>query len=77
MARAITAIEADIRALSVSDKEALLRVLWEELDGAPDAAVDAAWLDEAQRRAHEIDEGLVKCVPADEVFAKAEQHIRK
>lgn len=77
MARAITAIEADIRALSVSDKEALLRVLWEELDGAPDAAVDAAWLDEAQRRAREIDEGLVNCVPADEVFAKAEQLIRK
>jgi len=77
MVRPVTAIEADIRALSVSEKEALLRLLWEELDGPPDAAVDAAWLDEAQRRAREIDDGLVKCIPADEVFAKAEALIRK
>jgi hypothetical protein len=49
MARPLAVIEQEIRELSISDKEALLRVLWEELDGPPDEAVDAAWLEEVQR----------------------------
>jgi len=46
MARPLAIIEQEIRELSVSDKEALLRVLWEELDGPADIAVDAAWLED-------------------------------
>ena len=60
MARPLALIGQEIRELSVSDKETLLRVMWEELDGPPDVAVDAAWLEEVQRRSREIDEGLVE-----------------
>lgn len=77
MARSLASIEQEIRELSVSDKEALLRVLWEELDGPPDVVVDAAWLEEVQRRSREIDEGLVDSIPAEEVFARLESLIRK
>jgi len=70
MARPLIQIQEEIRALSDSDKESLLRVLLEELDGPPDPGVDAAWLAEAQRRSDEIDEGKVECIPAAEVFAK-------
>jgi putative addiction module component (TIGR02574 family) len=77
MARPLAVIEQEIRELSVSDKEALLRVLWEELDGPPDIAVDAAWLEEVQRRSRELDEGLVESIPAEEVFARLEALIKK
>jgi putative addiction module component (TIGR02574 family) len=77
MARPLALIEQEIRELSVSDKETLLRVLWEELDGPPDVAVDAAWLEEVQRRSREIDEGLVESIPAEEVFARLEALTKK
>jgi putative addiction module component (TIGR02574 family) len=77
MARPLSIIQEEIRELSVSDKETLLRVLWEELDGPPDPAVEAEWLEEVQRRSREIDEGLVECIPAEEVFARLEALIKK
>jgi len=70
-------IQEEIRALSDSDKEALLRVLLEELDGPADPDVDAAWLEEAQRRSRGIDQGKVRCVPADEVFARLEASLKR
>ena len=76
-ARPLDTIEGEIRELSVADKEALLRVLWEELDGPPDSEVDAEWLKEAQRRAREIDDGVVECIPVEQVFSELEALIRK
>ena len=77
MARPLATIEEEIRELSVADKETLLRVLWEELDGPADSEVDAEWLREAQRRSREIDDGLVECIPAEQVFANLEALIKK
>jgi putative addiction module component (TIGR02574 family) len=77
MARPLAVIEQEILELSLSDKEALLRVLWEELDGPADVAVDAAWLEEVQRRSREIDEGRVDTIPAEEVFARLEALLKK
>jgi putative addiction module component (TIGR02574 family) len=77
MARRIAQIEEEIRALSISDKELLMRTLWEELDGPPDPNVDAAWLEETRRRDTEIDEGVVELLPADEVFKRLEASLKK
>ena len=55
----------------------LLRVLLEELDGPTDPGIDAAWAAEVQRRSREIDEGVVQCVPADEVFRKIDALVKK
>jgi putative addiction module component (TIGR02574 family) len=77
MARPLLQIQEEIRALSTSDKEQLLRLLWEELDGAPDADVDVAWLEEARRRDREIDDGLVETIPADEVFNRLRASLPK
>ena len=77
MARPLATIEEEIRELSVADKETLLRVLWEELDGPADSEVDAEWLREVQRRSREIDDGLVECIPAEQVFARLETLIKK
>lgn len=70
MARAVSEIEEEIRALPDLEKERLLRALLEELDGPPEPGVEQAWLDEIQRRSKELDSGLVVAIPADEVFAK-------
>jgi putative addiction module component (TIGR02574 family) len=70
MASAVDIIEEQIRALSTHDKETLLRVLLEELDGPPDPQVEAAWLAEVQRRDEELDSGKAKSIPAEEVFAR-------
>jgi len=77
MTRSLETIEGEIRELSVADKETLLRVLWEELDGPADPEVEAEWLREVQRRSREIDDGLVECIPAEEVFARLETLIKK
>jgi len=50
MARPLSQIEKEVRSLSTAEKEALLRVLWEELDGPADPEVEAAWLREVSRR---------------------------
>lgn len=77
MARSLATLEHEIRALGTADKEALLRVLWEELDGQADTEVELAWLAEAQRRSAEIDSGAVDTVPADQVFANLETKFQK
>jgi putative addiction module component (TIGR02574 family) len=63
MVRPLSHIQQEIRELSDLEKETLLRQLWEELDGPGDTDIDAAWLEEIERRAREIDDGAVDLVP--------------
>jgi putative addiction module component (TIGR02574 family) len=77
MARPLSKIQEEIRTLSASDKEALLQLLWEELDGPSDPNVEAAWLEEVRRRGQQIDAGQVELIPADQVFRKLEASLKK
>jgi Putative addiction module component len=77
MTRSVHEIQHEIQALSLVEKERLLRALVLELDVAADPKIDALWLDEARRRGQEIDEGLVKCVPAEDVFKRLESTLKK
>jgi putative addiction module component (TIGR02574 family) len=77
MARPLEEIQEEIRTLSTSDKEELLRSLWEELDGPPDSDVEAAWLEEIQRRDLELEQGKVESVPAEEVFRRLRATLKK
>ena len=77
MARPLAKIEKELRSLSTPEKEALLRVLWEELDGPADPDVEAAWLSEVSRRSEEIDSGAVQSVPADEVFRRLHSQLKR
>lgn len=70
MARALSEIETEIRALTRGDQEQLLRALLEELDAPADTGVEQAWLQEVRRRSRELDDGTVEPIPADEVFAR-------
>jgi putative addiction module component (TIGR02574 family) len=77
MARPLEEIREEIRALSTSDKEELLRSLWEELDGPPDPDVEAAWLEEVRRRDLELERGEVESIPAEEVFQRLRTTLKK
>jgi putative addiction module component (TIGR02574 family) len=70
-------LEEEIRALSAEEKEALVRVLLDDLDEPADPAIDAAWLAEAQHRSLELDRGTVRGVPAVDVFRRLEASLRK
>lgn len=69
MATALAEIEEKVRALSHSDKAALIRLLIGELDGPPDPDIEKAWIAEANRRHQELLEGRVKGIPGEQVFA--------
>jgi putative addiction module component (TIGR02574 family) len=77
MARPVEAIQQEIRSLSDAEKEEILATLLEELDGPPDPDVEAAWTQEIDRRVREIDSGAVKCIPAEEAFAKIDRILGK
>mgnify|MGYP003445040902 FL=1 len=77
MARPLAIIEDEVRSLSTAEKETLLRVLWEELDGPAYPDVEAAWLDEVRGRSDEIDSGTAKTTPSEQVFARLREQIKK
>jgi putative addiction module component (TIGR02574 family) len=77
MARAVSEIEKEIRNLARPEQEQLLRALLEELDGPADPDAEQVWLDEVQRRSAEFDAGLIKAIPAEEVFARVRSRLKQ
>ena len=54
-----------------SERAKLARQLLESLDSLSEIELDQLWLDEAQRRAEQIDRGEAETVPAEDVARKA------
>ena len=68
MASALAELEEKVRALSRTDKTALIRLLIGELDGPPEPDIERAWVVEAKRRHQELINGRVKGIPGEQVF---------
>lgn len=65
-------LERAALALTESQRAALAQRLLLSLNTSPsDEETDQAWLAEANRRARELDAGVVRPVPAEEVRQKA------
>ena len=77
MAKVLEEIEAKIRSLKPEERTELLRSLIAELDGAPEAGAERAWLEVAKARHREIVEKKVKPVPADQVFKKVRARLKR
>jgi putative addiction module component (TIGR02574 family) len=60
-------IEAEALALPIPERAKLIERLLESLDTLPEQEAEALWLDTAQRRAREIDEGTVQLVTSEEL----------
>ncbi|SJM94624.1 conserved hypothetical protein [Crenothrix polyspora] len=67
----ISVIEQEALHLSVSARAELAHKLLLSLDNMSESEVEEAWLDEAERRAGEIDRGIVQLVSSGEVSRKA------
>jgi putative addiction module component (TIGR02574 family) len=79
MERALAAkIERDMLLLSANDRLALLRKLIDSLAVTADANSDAAtWLEEAQRRVGELENGTARIFPAEEVLNEYRNTLRE
>ncbi len=71
MARTVQELEAEIRSLAAADRDQLLRDLVADLDGGSDPKIDAAWLEEAQKRHNQLKSGMTKAVPVQSVIKRA------
>jgi putative addiction module component (TIGR02574 family) len=69
-------IEAEILQLSEEERAQLAQKLLLSLDVPSEDEIAEDWLAEAQRRARELDEGIIQPVPADEVRRKAQALLR-
>jgi putative addiction module component (TIGR02574 family) len=72
----ITSIEREALKLSAEDRARLVRELLESLDNLPSQDVDRLWMEEASRRAAQLDTGEATLVPGDEVDRKARALLR-
>lgn len=79
-ANALAELEEQIDKLGPEEKKQLLRRLIADLDDASDGDspedISAAWLQEAQRRFQELEDGTAIAVPADEAIARARERLR-
>ena len=64
------------RGLSPEDRARLAEELLASLEAAQEPEVDAAWDEEIRKRISEVESGVVKLLPADEVFARVRRSLR-
>ena len=69
-------IEDEALHLSKEDRAQLIQRLVLSLDSPSPEELRAEWLNEAQRRVKELDEGTVQAIPGDEVLRKARALVR-
>ena len=69
-------IEDEALHLSEDERAALAQKLLLSLDSPSEAEIKSDWLQEAQRRAKELDEGVVQPVSAEEVRRKVQTLLR-
>lgn len=72
----LKALEDEILHLSKKDRSELLQKLVLSLDAPNEAELREEWLHEAQRRASELDAGMVREVPGKEVMRKARSLVK-
>jgi len=69
-------IKHEALGLPEEQRDDLARKLLASLDVQSEDEVGQDWLDEAGRRAKELDDGVVKPVPAEDVMRKARALLR-
>jgi putative addiction module component (TIGR02574 family) len=67
MSRTFIDLWKEASELSEKDRADLAGLLIESLEGEPEREVEAAWAAEIERRVAELDAGVVKAIPWEEV----------
>ena len=66
-----------VLALPMDERVILARCVWDSVEHFVDPEIEKSWLDEAERRWQEIEQGRVQCVPAEEVMKRARAGLNK
>lgn len=66
----IDELKREAMRLAPTERADLARQLLVSLDELSESEVERLWLEEAERRRHDIESGTAKLIPADEVFAR-------
>lgn len=69
-------IEEQALALPLEERAKLVERLLESLDNLPEQEAEALWLDVAERRAREIDEGRVQLVTSEELERRIQARLK-
>jgi putative addiction module component (TIGR02574 family) len=72
----ITVLEREALNLPADDRARLVKELLASLDDLPAQELDRMWLEEASRRAAQLDTGVMTLVPGEEVDRKARALLR-
>jgi putative addiction module component (TIGR02574 family) len=63
--------------LSPVEREMLAEDLIASLDGEDQETIDRLWLEEAERRDKEIEDGLVRAIPGEEVMRRLRSRYKR
>jgi putative addiction module component (TIGR02574 family) len=64
-------LEAEIKKLTLQDRAELAKWIVQSLDELTESEIGALWVDEAERRLDELEQGLATEIPAEEVLRRA------
>lgn len=71
----LTDVTKEALSLPVEDRVVLAQRVWESMEHFASSDVEKAWMEEADRRWREIEEGKVQCEPADQVMKRARESL--
>lgn len=63
--------------LSVDERVVLAQRVWDSVEHFASREVEQAWLDAADLRWREIEDGKVQCLAADDVMKRARESLRR
>ncbi len=69
-------LEDEVMHLPIKQRARLMQRLLSSLESPSSEELRADWLEEARRRAEELDNGSVQAVPGEDVLAKARALIK-
>ena len=75
--RTLADLTKEALSLPVEDRVVLAQRVWDSIEHFASADIEAAWLEEADRRWREIEEGKVQCQPAHEVMKRAREGLSR
>lgn len=60
----------------MDDRVILAQQLWDSIEGFSDPNIEEEWLEKAEKRWEEIENGRVHCFPAAEAMLKARNSLK-
>ncbi len=64
-------LKTEIRKLPLNERAALAKSLIDSLDDLSESEIEALWVEEAERRLDELEQGRATEIPAEEVLRRA------